>query len=69
MLTIHFILYIILYTTHTLYIKVMSLRCPVGNEGNLLDISDKHCARMIVNHPILTLEEIQSLKDSTYRYV
>ena len=46
---------------------VMSLRCPVGAEGNLLDITPEHCARMVINHPILSLEEMQALKDTTYR--
>ncbi len=46
---------------------VMSLRCPVGPEGNLLDITPEHCKRMIIDHPILTLEQIQALKDHSYR--
>lgn len=46
---------------------VMSLRCPVGAEGNLLDISAEHCKRMVINHPILSLEEMQALKDTSYR--
>ena len=46
---------------------VMSLRCPVGPEANLLDVSPDHCARMVVDHPILSLEQIQALKDGSYR--
>ena len=46
---------------------VMSLRCPVGPEGNLLQISPTHAHRMVVDHPILTLQEMQSLKDGSYR--
>lgn len=46
---------------------VMSLRCPVGREGNLLDATAEHCARMVVDHPILTLQEMQALKDFEYR--
>jgi hypothetical protein len=46
---------------------VMSLRCPVGPEGNLLDITPEHCKRMIIDHPILTLEQVQALKDHSYR--
>eukprot|EP01035_Chromulina_nebulosa_P019726 gene19726-25654_t len=46
---------------------VMSLRCPVGPEGNLLELSPEHCARLVVDHPILSLEQMQALKDSTYK--
>lgn len=46
---------------------VMSLKCPVGPEVNLLDITPAHCKRMIVEHPILSLQEMQALKDSGYR--
>ena len=48
---------------------VMSLQCPVGPESNLLDITPQHCARMMVEMPILSLEEMQALKDSSYRFV
>ena len=40
----------------------MSLRCPVGPEANLLEVTPDHCARMVVEHPILSLEEMQALK-------
>jgi len=46
---------------------VMSLRCPVGREGNLLDTNASQCARLVVEHPILSLKEMQSLKDFEYR--
>lgn len=46
---------------------VMSLRCPVGPEGNLLEVTPSHCARMVVDHPIITLQEMQALKETTYR--
>lgn len=46
---------------------VMSLQCPVGRERNLLEVTPEHCARMIVEHPILTLNELQAIKDSSYR--
>jgi glutamate synthase (NADH) len=46
---------------------VMSLVCPVGPEGNLLsDPSPQHCHRLVVRHPVLTLEEMQTLKNSEY---
>ncbi|ETV69755.1 hypothetical protein, variant 4 [Aphanomyces astaci] len=41
---------------------VMSLRCPVGPEENVLDVSADHAKRLIVDHPVLSLEDIQTLK-------
>ena len=46
---------------------VMSLQCPVGPESNILDVTAEHCSRMIVSHPILSLQEMQSLKNSSYK--
>jgi glutamate synthase domain-containing protein 1 len=47
---------------------VMSLVCPVGPEENLLsDPSPSHCKRLVVRHPVLTLEEMNTLKNSTVR--
>lgn len=45
----------------------MSLVCPVGPEANLLTKGPEHCARLNVSHPILSLEEMQAVKTSTYR--
>jgi glutamate synthase (NADH) len=43
---------------------VMSLVCPVGPEGNLLaDPSPEHCKRLVIPDPVLTLEEMQVLKN------
>lgn len=43
---------------------VMSLVCPVGPEGNLLsDPGQSHCERLVVRHPVLTLEEMRTLKN------
>lgn len=48
---------------------VMSLVCPVGPEGNLLsDPSNEHCKRMVIRHPVLTLEEMETLKNRTYKF-
>jgi len=45
---------------------VMSLVCPVGPENNLLSQpSQEHCRRLNVRHPVLTLQEMSTLKDST----
>jgi glutamate synthase (NADPH/NADH) len=42
---------------------VMSLACPVGPEGNLLaDPGASHCARLLIQHPVLTLNEMETLK-------
>ena len=47
---------------------VMSLVCPVGPEQNLLaKNSPKHCERLVVRHPVLTLEEMQTLKNHQYK--
>ena len=46
---------------------VMSLVCPVGPEGNLLADPDKaHCKRLNVRHPVLTLNEMETLKSKVY---
>jgi len=46
---------------------VMSLVCPVGPEGNLLaEPSAGHCERMVVRHPVLTLDEMSALKNKEY---
>ena len=47
---------------------VMSLVCPVGPEGNLLsEPSEEHCRRLLVRHPVLTLEEMRLLKNKEYK--
>lgn len=44
---------------------VMSLVCPVGPEGNLLaDASEGHCKRLVIRQPVLTLEEMRTLKNN-----
>lgn len=46
---------------------VMSLVCPVGPEQNLLaPASAKHCERLVVRHPLLTLDEMQTLKNKKF---
>lgn len=45
---------------------VMSLVCPVGPEGNLLEeAGPDHCKRLNVTHPVLTLEEMETLKNGS----
>lgn len=46
---------------------VMSLVCPVGPEGNLLsDPSPQHCERLVVHNPILTFEEMETIKNQKF---
>ncbi|CAN0302382.1 unnamed protein product, partial [Hapterophycus canaliculatus] len=46
---------------------VMSLVCPVGPEANGLVVGPEHCSRLVIENPILTLDEIQALKDTEYK--
>ena len=46
---------------------VMSLACYVGPEQNLLEISDQHCSRLLIEHPILTNVELSGLKNISHR--
>ncbi|QDT03184.1 Ferredoxin-dependent glutamate synthase 1 [Rubripirellula lacrimiformis] len=45
---------------------IMSLECYIGPEQNLLDATPEHCHRLLVDHPILTNEEIAALKHIDY---
>jgi len=47
---------------------VMSLECYVGAEGNLLERSSKQCRRLLLPSPVLSIEELNSLKhlDAVY---
>ena len=47
---------------------VMSLVCPVGPEGNLLaDPSADHCQRLVVKQPVLSLQEMATLKNHEFK--
>ena len=46
---------------------IMSLKCYIGPEANLLDTTEKQSHRLAVPHPILTNEELASLKHLDYR--
>ncbi len=46
---------------------VMSLECFIGPEGNLLETTEAHAHRLHVPHPILSNEELNSLKLMDYR--
>lgn len=44
---------------------VMSLVCPVGPEGNILDATAEHAKRLLVDHPVLSSREMEALKLNT----
>lgn len=44
---------------------VMSLVCPVGPEANMLEVGPEHCARLVVENPIIALEEMQVIQYHT----
>ena len=46
---------------------IMSLACYVGPEQNLLDITEEHCHRLYVPHPILTNQELAALQRMDHR--
>ena len=46
---------------------IMSLECYIGPEQNILDASPEHCHRLLVDHPILTNEEVASLKHINHK--
>lgn len=43
---------------------VMSLACPVGPEGNLLNVSEVDAKRLVVEHPVLLPNEMRAVRDS-----
>jgi glutamate synthase (NADPH/NADH) large chain len=46
---------------------VMSLECFIGPERNLLEITAQHANRLKIQHPILTNEQLSSLKHMDHR--
>ena len=46
---------------------IMSLECYIGPEGNLLDSTEAQCHRLAVPHPILTNEELATIKYLDHR--
>ncbi|MFK7855842.1 MAG: glutamate synthase large subunit [Granulosicoccus sp.] len=46
---------------------IMALNCYIGPEGNLLETTEQHAHRLKLPHPILTNEELASLKQLDYR--
>ncbi len=45
---------------------IMSLECYIGPEANLLDAQPENCHRLLVEHPILTNEELAALRHIQY---
>ncbi|MGB7328254.1 MAG: glutamate synthase large subunit, partial [Rubripirellula sp.] len=45
---------------------IMSLECYIGPEQNMLSATPAHCHRLLVDHPILTNEEVAALKHIDY---
>ncbi len=41
---------------------VMSLECYIGPESNILDSTEQHAHRLLIPHPILSNEELASIK-------
>lgn len=46
---------------------VMSLRCSIGPEGNLLTDRAENAHRLVIDHPILTNEETAALRHCNHR--
>ncbi|MBT8145938.1 MAG: glutamate synthase large subunit [Gammaproteobacteria bacterium] len=46
---------------------VMSLKCFIGPEGNLLETTESHAHRLSLDHPILSNKELASIKSMDYR--
>ncbi|QDV27224.1 glutamate synthase large subunit [Aureliella helgolandensis] len=46
---------------------IMSLECYIGPEQNLLEATPEHCHRLLIPHPILSNEELASLKQMDHR--
>ncbi|XP_064627288.1 uncharacterized protein LOC135487499 [Lineus longissimus] len=46
---------------------VMSLSCPVGPEGNLLEPSSAYCKRLWLTQPILSLKDTAILKGTDFK--
>ena len=46
---------------------VMALECYVGPEGNLLEAAEQHAHRLRIPHPVLSNDELESLKAIDFR--
>ncbi|MGR9071586.1 MAG: glutamate synthase large subunit [Gammaproteobacteria bacterium] len=46
---------------------IMSLECYIGPEGNVVTTTKDHCHRLLVEHPILSNEQLAALKHIDHR--
>ena len=46
---------------------IMSLECYIGPEANLVTTTEKHCHRLLVEHPILSNEQLAAIKHMDHR--
>jgi glutamate synthase (NADPH/NADH) large chain len=46
---------------------VMSLEAYIGPERNLLEATPEHCHRLLIQHPILTNDELAKIKELNHR--
>ncbi len=46
---------------------IMSLECYIGPEANLVTTTAKHCHRLLVEHPILSNEQLAAVKHMDHR--
>ncbi|MFK7857391.1 MAG: glutamate synthase large subunit [Granulosicoccus sp.] len=46
---------------------IMALNCYIGPEGNVLEATEQHAHRLKIPHPILSNEEMSSLRTLDYR--
>ena len=46
---------------------VMSLRCFIGPEGNLLEAAGSHAHRLSLEHPILSNQQLAAIRDTNHR--
>jgi glutamate synthase (NADPH/NADH) large chain len=46
---------------------VMSLEAYIGPERNLLEAKPEHCHRLLIQHPILTNDELAKIKEMNHR--
>ncbi|KAJ2606470.1 glutamate synthase [NADH] [Coemansia sp. RSA 1722] len=47
---------------------VMSLRCHIGPEGNLLDVCEHQAHRLSLDSPVLTIPELEAIRGMSARY-
>jgi glutamate synthase (NADPH/NADH) len=48
---------------------IMSLGCPIGPEGNILEPGSEQCERLFIEQPILSLEDLYVIKNIKYRNI